>query len=196
MQGVIGRVHIQHDLLRGLDVAFREQVHQQGDQPLGVCHDPFVAMLARLLGGVQLEPIEGAGTDQWMAPVTLSTAALTQQVLAGHGQREPEEALGEEAAEGMIAATTIPVIGETGGQAPGEVEAAVDGAQQQAAAVGGHAAVIEAGTHLAAAMLGQIDCVTLCRHEESPWVESNPLITNSLPQEHTPCLPPAVSSPG
>ena len=51
VQGIVRRVHVQHDALRLLPVPVQEQVHQQGIQPRGVRHDLLVAF-----PGVQRRP--------------------------------------------------------------------------------------------------------------------------------------------
>ena len=43
VQGIVRRVHVQHDALRLRPVPVQEQVHQQGIQPRGVRHDLLVA---------------------------------------------------------------------------------------------------------------------------------------------------------
>ena len=69
--------------------------------------------------------------------------------------------------------------------AQGEDGAVIDGLQQQGAAVGGHAATVKAGAHCAAALIGQIDCDTVCGHGACLWEALNLLISKMLPQMHT-----------
>ena len=91
VQRVMRRVHVQDDLLRLLPLLLQEHVHQQRVEPLGRGHDALVAVLAGLLGGAQLEPVERARARQRMAPV-----ALPHAVLAGHvgmAQRQREQAV-------------------------------------------------------------------------------------------------------
>ena len=140
-----------------------------------------------------------------MAPVALPRTVCAGDVMAAHGEREqtvvahpiviaqifvperePEEALGEQALEGMLATTGIAVTDEAGCQALGQADALVDGLQQQGAAIGGHAAAIKAGTHFAAALVGKIDCDTVCGYGVGSWIASNLLITRMLPQFHAP----------
>ena len=45
--------------------------------------------------------------------------------------------------------------------------------QQQGAAIAGHAAAVKAGAHFAAALIGQIDCDTLCWHGVCCLIELN-----------------------
>ena len=163
--------------------------------------------LARVAGSETL-PGEGAGAGQRMAPVALAHAAFAAEVVVAQGQREqavvaqpvvvgdvllaerePEQALGQQALEGMLAAAQIPMIDKTGGQAAGQADALVDGAQQQGVAIAGHAAAVEAGAQLAAALIGQIDCNTVCGYGVCCLVALNMLITNMLSSIHTPCLP-------
>ncbi len=82
-----------------------------------------------------------------MAPVVVAEVLIPQ--------RQPEQAL-----QGMLAAAGVAVIDEAGGQAPGQADALVDSLQQQGATIGGHAAAVKASAHLAAALIGQIDCDT------------------------------------
>ncbi len=105
-------------------------------------------------------------------------------------EHEAEQALGEQVREGMLAATGIAVIGEAGGQAPGQADALVDGPQQEGSAIGGHAAAVKAGANLAAALLGEVDCDTVCGHGVCLLVARKLLITNMLPRIHTSCHPP------
>ena len=184
VQRVVGRVHVQHDLLRGLRVCLQEQLHQQRVEPLRIGHDALVAVLPGLLGGAQLEPVEGAGAGQRMAPVALAHAALTghvgaaererEQAVVAQGvmvidilvaEREPVQALGDQVLQGMLAARRIAVIAEAGGHAGGQLEGAVGGPQDDGPAVRGHAAAVEAGDHLSAAVVREFDCGTVCRHE-------------------------------
>ncbi len=135
VQRVVGRVHIQDDLLRRRGVAVQEQLHQQRVEPLRVGHDALVAVLRGLLGGAQLEPVEGARAGQRMAPVVVAEVLIPQ--------RQPEQALGQQALQGMLAAAGVAVIDEAGGQAPGQADALVDSLQQQGATIGGHAAAVK-----------------------------------------------------
>ena len=164
-------------------MAVQEQLHQQRVEPFCVGHDPLVAVLPGLLGGARLEPIEGAGAGQRMAPVALPHVAFAAEVVAAQGEREqavvaqpvlvaevliaerePEQALGEQALQGMLAAARFSVIDEACGQPLGQADALVDGLQQQGAAIGGHAAAVKAGAHLAAALIGEIDCDPVCAY--------------------------------
>ena len=52
VQGIVRRVHVQHDPLRLLPVPVQEQVHLQGIQPRGVRHDLLVAFPDVLAGGI------------------------------------------------------------------------------------------------------------------------------------------------
>ena len=92
-----------------------------------------------------------------MAPVALPQTAFAAEVVAAQGerqqavvaqpvvvaevlipQRQPEQALGQLALQGMLAAAGVAVIDEAGGQAPGQADALVDSLQQQGATIGGH----------------------------------------------------------
>ncbi len=116
-----------------------------------------------------------------MSPVALPQTAFAAEVVAAQGerqqavvaqpvvvaevlipQRQPEQALSQQALQGMLAAAGVAVIDEAGGQAPGQADALVDSLQQQGATIGGHAAAVKASAHLAAALIGQIDCDTVC----------------------------------
>ncbi len=117
-------------------------------------------VLRGLLGGAQLEPVEGARAGQRMAPVALPQTA------------------------------GVAVIDEAGGQAPGQADALVDSLQQQGATIGGHAAAVKASAHLVAALIGQIDCDTVCAHGVCLWLVPNLLNTNRSSQIHTSCSRP------
>ncbi len=77
-----------------------------------------------------------------MAPVALPQTAFAAEVVAAQGerqqavvaqpvvvaevlipQRQPEQALGQQALQGMLAAAGVAVIDEAGGQAPGQADA-------------------------------------------------------------------------
>ena len=75
-------------------------------------------------------------------------------------------------------------------QAPGQADALVDSLQQQGTTIGGHAAAVKASAHLAAALIGQIDCDTVCAHGVCLWLVHNLLNTNRLSQIHTSCSRP------
>ncbi len=66
----------------------------------------------------------------------------------------------------------------------------VDSLQQQGATIGGHAAAVKASAHLAAALIGQIDCDTVCAHGVCLWLVPNLMNTNRLLQIHTSCSRP------
>ena len=61
---------------------------------------------------------------------------------------------------------------------------------QQGATIGGHAAAVKASAHLAAALIGQIDCDTVCAHGVCLWLVPNLLNTNRSSQIHTSCSRP------
>ena len=124
-----------------------------------------------------------------MAPAALAHAALPghvrpaererEQAVVAQGvmivdifvaERESIQALGDQIVQGMLATRGIAVIAEAGGHAAGLVERAVRGLQQQGAPIGGHATPVEAGDHLATAVVGELDCGTVCWHEAfSSW---------------------------
>ncbi len=68
--------------------------------------------------------------------------------------------------------------------------ALVDSLQQQGATIGGHAAAVKASAHLTAALIGQIDCDTVCAHGVCLWLVPNLLNINRLSQIHTSCSRP------
>ena len=91
-----------------------------------------------------------------MAPVSLPQTAFAAEIVAAHSERQqavvaepvvvaevlipehkPEQALGRQALEGMLAPARIAVIGEAGGQPPGQAAAMVNGLQQQGVTIGG-----------------------------------------------------------
>lgn len=175
---------------------------------LVVGHDPLVAVLTRLLGGAQLQSVEGAGTGQRMAPVPLAGAARSSDVVAAHGEgqqavvaqaivvrdvliaeHESEQALGEQVLERMLTTARIAVIDEAGSQTLGQAAAMVGGPQQEGTAIGGHATAVKAGLDFAAAVIGEIDRDTVCGHGACFLVARKLLITNMLPQLHAPCHP-------
>ena len=150
VQRVVGRVHIQDDLLRRRGVAVQEQLHQQRVEPLRVGHDALVAVLRGLLGGAQLEPVEGARAGQRMAPVALPQTAFAAEVVAAQGerqqavvaqpvvvaevlipQRQPEQALGQQALQGMLAAAGV--CGDRRSRRPGAGSGRCAGRQPAAA---------------------------------------------------------------
>ena len=143
-----------------------------------------------------------------MTPVTLAGAARCSDVVAAHGEcqqavvaqaivvgdvliaeRESEQALGEQVLQRMLATARIAVIDEAGSQTLGQAAALVGGPQQQGTAIRGHATAVEAGLDFAAAVLGEIDCATVCGHGVCFSVAFILLITNMLPQMHAPCHP-------
>ena len=58
VEGIVGGVEIEDDLIGGLRMGLDEQVHQEGLQGFGVMVDLVVA--AGALGGGVFEPVEGA----------------------------------------------------------------------------------------------------------------------------------------
>ena len=60
VQGIVRRVHVQHDALRLLPVPVQEQVHQQGIQLRGVRHNLLVAFPGVQRRPRQLHPVQRA----------------------------------------------------------------------------------------------------------------------------------------
>ena len=184
VQPVIGGVHVQHDFRRRLPLLLHKQVQQQRVQLVGIGHDPLVAVLPGPFRGAQLEPVQRTRAGQRMPPVALARATLPGEVSASQreGQQavraqgvvvvdilvaedQREHALGDQIPHGMFAAAGIAVVGEAGGDAPGELEDGVGGAQQQGPSIGGHATTVKGGDDLATTEVGVINVVTLCGHE-------------------------------
>ncbi len=181
MHRIVGGIHVQDEFLRRFLVAVEEQLDQQPVQLGGSGHDALVAVVGRVFGIAQLHAIEGTGARQRMAAIALAGPVFPVDVGGADGQgedavgaelvvvvdvlvaqHEAEQALGDQLLEGVFAAAGIAVVAEAAGEAPGEVDMVIGGAEQESAAIGRHASAIEAQADLTAAMVGEGEAGTGC----------------------------------
>lgn len=85
---IVGRIDIQHDLLRRAPVSPDGMAHEQPVRSLGVHHYLLVAARRVRIRRRQVHPVERAAPRQRLTPVTLTPAALTTRVKLAHSRCE------------------------------------------------------------------------------------------------------------
>ena len=131
VQGIVRRVHVQHDALRLLPVPVQEQVHQQVIQPCGVRHDLLVAFPGVQRRPRQLHPVQRALARRQSLPARPAPApsrrpaqqrpqlALAQRIVIVQilvAQRQPQHARRHQHLHRMPRPLRLAVIPETGAQ--------------------------------------------------------------------------------
>ena len=165
---IVGRVQIQHDLLRGRLMRLQEQLHQKPVDRPGVGNNPLVAIGARRLRAPQLQPIERARPRQRMAPVAFADTAgpdhiraparqrqrrvrahtvMVVQILVA--QRQSHHPLRHHHLKIMLRATRIAVVVETPRQTTADVEQPIRFPKQQRTPVRGHPSPVKTTRYLA-----------------------------------------------
>ena len=135
-------VDIENDLLGRLGVRFHKHVHQQAVHRCAVTADLLVAVHA---AGRTLQPVQRRLAGQRL--VVIVEVFLPQ--------RQRVDPLRDQLPDLVFDQLGIAPVFEAGGQARQQVDAPVDLAQQQRAAVGADHPAVKLGAYLAAKVLGK-----------------------------------------
>jgi hypothetical protein len=180
VQGIVGGIEIENDLLRRMLVRLHEQIDKQRLDPGAVPSDPVIA---RQLRPAQLEPVEGALAGQ------RRTILAAGRQLAGqhrHGrvvtplvvidqifiaQRQREDPLPDQRHHFVLDQLRRAAVRKTSGKPLDQPDRPIRRPQQQRTRIRGDLAAVKPGHHRApldACKTEQIRA-TLCLHRVSPW---------------------------
>ena len=189
VQRIIGRIQIQPDLPGWLLAGLQEHIHQQSIEPIRIRCDLPVAIPRCRIRRRQLQTVQSARSGQRIAPVTRPLSMLSRQIVLAHQQRQcavraqhiviVEILVAERKAihplrhqrlNAVLNALRIPVVGETGREAPQHAEPMVYLPQQEPAAIRGDPTAIEPTHNIAPAqcLKFKLSRYTLCLHRPLP----------------------------
>ncbi len=155
VQHIVGGVQVEHDLLGRPLVRIEEELHEEGLQARRVAVDPVV------LRGVALRLVLQA-IERALAGQRRTVRALGRQLAGEHresrivaqlvmivevviAQRQAENALTDQGLDRVLEQRRIPTVGETGGQAPDQSEAAIQLPQKHGSGIRCDGSDIESG---------------------------------------------------
>ena len=157
VQGVVGGIQVEDDLLRRPLLGFEEQIDQQIGERLGVVVDLVVAVIGSQRRVLQAIERALAGERRAVGPLRLQSVGeqrehrvVAQLVVVVHvlvTQGDAHDPLPDQGRQGVHHLAVLATIHKACGDPLGQAERALGLTQQQPTAIGGHGAAIERRHH-------------------------------------------------